>query len=69
MIPIQLRIEIPGQADVEIIPGDSVDLGKHGVLRWLKDEDAEAWRLEQQKRHREVNEIIARVERSGNEKI
>jgi hypothetical protein len=50
-----------GGDDIPIMPGDSVDLGDLGLVVWLVDEDAAAWRLVFEKRAREINAVIAHV--------
>ena len=57
-----MRIEGAINTPVTIIPGDSVDLGAHGVILWLKDEDAIAWRVATGKKQREINATIEFVE-------
>jgi hypothetical protein len=58
--PISIRIKIPGRLDAVIAPGDSLDVGPYGVLVWYHDEDAEAYRLSETKRHREFRAVLER---------
>ena len=46
-----------------LMPGDSVDLGVHGIVVWYADEDAEAYRLVQTKRAREVRATVEFVKK------
>lgn len=57
-------VKSSGMADAAIMPGDSIDLGPDGVIVYLADEDAEAWRLQQAKRVREINATIDHVKRT-----
>lgn len=62
MIVITLRV---GDSDFELVPGDTLDFREHGILVWMKDEEAEAYRLLQQKRQREVRATLQFVEEEG----
>lgn len=43
---------------IHFFAGDSIDLGKDGVITWLKDGYAEAWRLERNEAIKQTNETI-----------
>lgn len=60
---ITLSGDIIGSDEAHIAPGDTVDLGARGVLVWLADEDAQAYRLSHRKRAREIRETVAFVEK------
>jgi len=56
----EIVIDLKGMAaPARLIPGDALDLGKsRGVIVWLEDEDAEAWRLTKEKQAREIRRAI-----------
>lgn len=58
-------VRINGAEDAEIIGGDSVDLGPDGIVVWLVDEDAAAWRLTHEKRARELRRALAYARRGA----
>lgn len=55
----EIVIELNDGAPVRLQPGDALDLDDHGVIVWLEDEDAAAWRLIKEKRAREIRNVIA----------
>lgn len=53
----EVTVHVRGE-DIKMGPGDSVDLGTQGIIRWLTEEDADADRLVSAKRQREIRRTI-----------
>lgn len=59
---VSANVQVIGSPRLPVVlaPGDAYDIGSFGVLVWLEDEDANAFRLQLTKRQRELREALRR---------